>query len=363
MRRALKLAAYGAGRVSPNPMVGCVIVKDGRVIGEGWHEYCGGLHAERNALARCAEDPTGAKLYVTLEPCCHWGRTPPCTDAILEHRIGRVFIGCLDPNPLVAGRGVQILRGAGIPVETGVCEDECRRVNEVFFHFITHKTPFVVLKYAMTLDGKTASRTGDSRWVTSKAARAHVHKTRNRLTGILVGVGTVLSDDPVLTCRIAGGHSPVRIICDSQARIPLDSQIMRTAREVPTIIAVTGWSDRAAALERAGAQILMCAVDAQGRVSLPDLMRQLGARQIDSVLLEGGSALAFSALDAGIVNKVQAYIAPKLIGGAAAKTPAGGEGFAKMADALPLRNLTVTPLGEDWLLEGDLVCSPVSSKK
>lgn len=363
MRRALDLAKRGAGRVSPNPMVGCVIVKDGRIIGEGWHEQCGGLHAERNALKNCTEDPAGADLYVTLEPCCHWGRTPPCTDAIVEHKIGRVWVGCLDPNPLVAGKGAQILRDAGIPVETGICETECHRLNEVFLHYITHKTPFVVLKYAMTLDGKIAAFNGDSRWVTGKAARAHVHETRNRLTGIMVGVGTVLADDPLLTCRTEGGRSPVRIICDSHARTPLDSQILRTAREVPTILAVAEQNERTAALAAAGADILLCKADAQGRVSLSDLMEQLGARQIDSILLEGGAALAFSALDAGIVRKVQAYIAPKLIGGADAKTPVGGAGFAKMADALPLQNLTVTPLGEDFLLEGDLPCSPASSKK
>ena len=363
MRRALALAARGAGRVCPNPMVGCVIVRDGRVIGEGWHEHCGGLHAERNALKNCAEDPAGADLYVTLEPCCHWGRTPPCTDAIIERRIGRVFVGCLDPNPLVAGKGAQILRDAGIPVETGVCEEECRRLNEVFFHYITHKTPFVVLKYAMTLDGKIAARTGDSRWVTGEAARAHVHETRNRLTGIMAGIGTVLADDPLLTCRLPEGRDPVRIICDSHARTPLGSRIICSARHVPTFIAVTAWNDRAAALKRAGAHILLCEADAQGRVSLPDLMRQLGALQLDSILLEGGAALAFSALEAGIVRKVQAYIAPKLIGGADAKTPVGGAGFARMADALPLTGLTVTRLGEDILLEGDLPCSPASSKK
>ena len=363
MRRALELAKRGAGRVSPNPMVGCVIVKDGRIIGEGWHEQCGGLHAERNALQTCTEDSAGADLYVTLEPCCHWGRTPPCTDAILEHKVGRVFVGCLDPNPLVAGKGAQILRDTGIPVETGVCGDECRRLNEVFFHFITHKTPFVVLKYAMTLDGKTAACTGDSRWVTGEAARAHVHETRNRLTGIMVGVGTVLTDDPLLTCRMAGGRSPVRIICDSRARTPLDSRIVRTAREVPTILAVAEQNERTAALAAAGIDILLCKADAQGHICLTDLTAQLGARQIDSILLEGGAALAFSALEAGIVRKVQAYIAPKLIGGAEAKTPVGGTGFAKMADALTLQNLTVTPLGEDFLLEGDLPCSPASSKK
>ncbi|MDO4271011.1 MAG: bifunctional diaminohydroxyphosphoribosylaminopyrimidine deaminase/5-amino-6-(5-phosphoribosylamino)uracil reductase RibD [Eubacteriales bacterium] len=356
MHRALELARRGAGRVSPNPMVGCVIVKNGRVIGEGWHERCGGPHAERNALQSCAEDPAGASLYVTLEPCCHWGRTPPCTDAILENRIARVVIGCLDPNPLVAGKGAERLRQAGAAVETGVLEDECRRLNEVFFHYIRHKTPFVVLKYAMTLDGKIAACTGDSRWVTGEAARAHVHQTRNRLAGVMVGVGTVLADDPLLTCRMDGGRNPVRIVCDSRARTPLDSRLIRTAREIPTVIAVAAWNDRAAALKKAGAHIALCG-DRDGHTDLAELMRQLGAGGLDGILLEGGASLAFSALEAGLVRKVQAYIAPKLIGGAAAKTPVGGAGFAKMADALPLVNPAVTRLGDDFLLEGELPCS------
>lgn len=353
MHRALALAARGAGQVDPNPMVGCVIVKDGRIIGEGWHEHIGGLHAERNAFAHCTEDAAGADLYVTLEPCCHWGRTPPCTDAVIEHRIRRVFVGCLDPNPLVAGKGAQILRDAGIEVETGVCESECREINEVFFHYITHKTPFVVLKYAMTLDGKIAAHTGDSRWVTGEAARHHVHETRNRLSGIMVGVGTVLADDPLLTCRIDGGRDPVRIVCDSRARTPLDSQLVQTAGEIPTYVAVTARSERMAALEAKGVHILVCG-EKDGHVDLTDLMQQLGEAGVNGILLEGGSSLAFSALKAGIVHRVQAYIAPKLIGGADAKSPVGGEGFAKMADALALKNVRCTPLGEDFLIEGRL---------
>lgn len=362
MRRALALAERGAGRVSPNPMVGCVIVKNGRVIGEGWHEQYGGLHAERHALSRCTEDAAGATLYVTLEPCCHWGRTPPCTDAILEHRLARVVVGCLDPNPLVAGKGVQLLRAAGVTVETGVCRRECERLNAVFFHYITHKTPYVVLKYAMTLDGKTAAHTGDSRWVTGEAARAHVHETRSRLSAIMVGIGTVLADDPLLTCRMPGGRDPVRVICDSHARTPIDSQIVRTAHETPTFLAAINKNDRLVSLERAGIRPLICAEE-DGHVDLADLMRQLGALGIDSLLLEGGAALAFSALRAGIVQHVQAYIAPKLIGGQAATTPVGGAGLDRMADALALRELSVTPLGSDFLLEGDLVCSQASSKK
>lgn len=357
MRRALELANRGAGRVSPNPLVGCVVVKEGRVIGEGWHERCGGPHAERRALAACTEDPAGATLYVTLEPCCHWGRTPPCTDAILERGVARVVVGCLDSNPQVAGKGAALLRRAGVAVETGVLERACRRANEVFFHYIAHKTPFVVLKYAMTLDGKLAAASGDSKWVTGEAARAHVHETRNRLSAILVGVGTVLADDPLLTCRIAGGRNPLRIVCDSHLRTPPDSRLVRTARETPTLLACIERNGNAAALEAAGAECLVCAAK-DGRVDLRDLMRRLGARGVDSVLLEGGGELHFAALEAGIVHKVQAYLAPKLLGGRAAKTPVGGAGLARMADAIRLRDTAVTALGEDFLLEGGLPCSP-----
>jgi len=354
MRRALALAEQGAGRVSPNPMVGCVIVKNGRIIGEGWHKRCGELHAERIALANCTEDVTNATMYITLEPCCHWGRTPPCTDAILTHHISRVVVGCADINPLVTGQGIQVLRDAGVEVETGVCEAECRRLNEVFFHYIAHKTPFVVLKYAMTLDGKIATCTGNSKWVTGDAARLHVHQTRNRLSSIMVGVGTVLADDPLLTCRMEGGRNPVRIICDSHARTPLDSRIVRTAGEVETMIAVIEQNDATEALQQAGVQILVCA-ERNGQVDLSDLSVKLGEKEIDSILLEGGSTLAYSALEAGIVRKVQAYIAPCLVGGETARTPVGGAGLARMADALRLTNMAVEPLGGDLLLEGDVL--------
>ncbi len=359
MRRALVLAARGAGRVSPNPMVGCVIVQDGRVLGEGWHEACGGLHAERQALARCTEDAAGATLYVTLEPCCHWGKTPPCTDAIVAHKIARVVIGCTDPNPLVAGQGAALLRAHGLSVETGVLEGECRALNRVFFHYIQTKTPFVVLKYAMTLDGKLAAASGDSRWVTGAQARQHVHETRNRLAAIMVGIGTVQADDPLLTCRAEGGRNPLRIVCDSHLRLSPDSRIVRTARDVPTLVAAVERGARAAALEAAGVQVLVCA-QRDGRVDLRDLMAKLGARGVDSVLLEGGAALHYAALEAGIVQSVQAYIAPKLIGGAHAKSPVGGVGIARMADAAALHDVRLTRLGQDFLLEGEMACSPES---
>lgn len=360
MRRALELAERGAGFVNPNPMVGCVIVKGSRIIGEGWHKRYGELHAERNALAACTENPAGATLYVTLEPCCHWGNTPPCTEAILHHRIARVVIGCLDPNPMIAGKGVEALMSHGVKVEIGVLEKECYQLNEVFFHYITQQTPFVVMKYAMTLDGKLAAYTGDSKWVTGKKARKHVHQTRSRLMAIMVGIGTVLADDPMLNCRIEGGKNPVRIICDSQLRIPLDSQIVQSAHEIPTIIATTmKASDRIKELSEAGIKILPCKENGR-HVDLVDLMQLLGSSKIDSILLEGGSALQFAALKAGIVQKVQAYIAPKLIGGAGAKAPVGGIGFAKMNQAISLKNLQVKQFGEDILLEGAVMCSQES---
>ena len=369
MRRALELAGRGRSRVCPNPMVGAVIVKQGRVIGEGWHAYCGGLHAERNALANRTESAVGATMYVTLEPCCHYGRTPPCTEAILAHKIARVVVGCLDPNEKVAGQGVRLLREHGVAVDVGVLEDECRRKNEVFMHYITTGRPFVVMKYAMTLDGKIAAHTGDSRWVSGEASRRHTHETRSCLPAILVGVGTVLADDPLLTCRLPGEEGrfdPIRIVCGSHLRLPPDAALVRTARDVPTYAAyVDAEPDKAAALEQAGVKLLRCRAE-NGHVDLNDLTRQLGELQISGVLIEGGGALHWSALAAGIVSKVQVYIAPKLVGGAAAKPPIGGQGFDKMNDALPVTASRLTMLGDDLLWEGYLqngeggadTCSP-----
>ncbi len=353
MRRALELARRGAGHVSPNPMVGAVIVKNGRIIGEGWHERIGGLHAERNALAHCTEDPAGATIYVTLEPCCHWGRTPPCTEAILENKLSRVVVGCLDPNPLVAGKGIQILRDAGVVCDTGVLEEECLAVNEVFFHYITHKKPFVLMKYAMTLDGKIAAVTGDSKWVTGEQARHHVQETRRRLSAIMVGIGTVLADDPLLTCRIEEGVNPTRFIIDSTLRIPLDSQIITTARQIPTyVIAAKADPDREHDLVNAGVHVIYAPETGTDRVDLRRVVTLLGEMQIDSVLLEGGGTLNGEFMRLGLVDRVQAYIAPKLIGGAEAKGPVGGPGIPLMRNAQALRNPTITRLGDDILIEG-----------
>ena len=354
MRLALDLARRGCGWTSPNPMVGAVIVKDGRVIGRGWHTRCGALHAEREALKNCTESPRGAAMYVTLEPCCHHGRQPPCTDAILEAGIARVIVGSGDPNPLVAGKGLDILRRNGVEVETGVLREECDAVNRVFFHFIQTKRPYVVMKYAMTMDGKIATRTGASQWITGEAARQRVHQDRHRYTAIMAGVGTVLADDPLLTCRMEGGKNPVRVICDTHLRTPPDSRIVRTAREVPTILAACRPEpEKAAALTEAGCRVWDLP-ERDGHVDLPALMERLGSENIDSVLLEGGSTLNWAALESGVVRRVQAYIAPKLFGGAAARSPVGGLGVEAPAGAIRLKNSTVTRNGDDFLIESEV---------
>ena len=373
MGLALELAKRGMGWTSPNPMVGAVLVKDGAVIGRGWHRRCGGLHAEREALADCTCSPAGATLYVTLEPCCHQGRQPPCTDAILEAGIARVVVGSGDPNPLVAGRGLDILRARGVRVDTGVLQGACDALNRVFFHYIQSGRPYVVLKYAMTMDGKIAAYTGNSRWITGEAARQNVHRDRNRYTAIMAGIGTVLADDPLLTCRIPEGKNPTRIIADTHLQIPLDAQIVKTAREVPTILAV-GMRDtsapdaqaetdsKAAALQEAGCQILFVPTGEDGHLYLPSLMEKLGSMGIDSILLEGGSRLNWSALSAGQVHLLQAYLAPKLLGGDTARGPIGGIGYPNPEDCVRLSAPTIRRFGEDILLESEVIspCLPES---
>lgn len=364
MRRAIELAKNGIGKVNPNPLVGAVIVKDGQIISEGYHAKYGDLHAERNAFRnlKCAEDAKGAEMYVTLEPCCHFGKQPPCTQAIIEHGIRKVYVGSNDPNALVAGKGIEQLRQAGIEVETEVLKDECDALNPVFFHYITTQTPYVVMKYAMTLDGKIATRTGHSKWISGEASRARVQQTRNALKGIMVGIGTVLNDDPMLTCRIDGGRNPIRIICDSKLRIPLSSQVVTTAKEVATIVATIEphaeytrfWNEQKAALEEQGVEVVVVK-EVNDRLDLKDLMRQLGERKIDGILLEGGSTLNYAALQAGIVNRIEAYIAPKLFGGAGLYTPVGGEGVEYATEGIECRLLTADKIEEDILLTYDVL--------
>ncbi len=355
MRRAIELAQRGMGFTSPNPMVGAVIVRGGKIIGEGWHKKYGELHAERTAFACCDEngiDCSGADMYVTLEPCCHYGKQPPCTEAVIAHGIKRVFIGSADPNPLVAGKGVKILRDHGIEVTENVLRKECDSINEIFFHYITTRRPFVTMKYAMTMDGKIACHTGESKWITGEEARKFVHRERLRHSAVMVGVGTVLADDPMLNCRLENSRDPYRIICDSTLKTPLDSNIVRTADNIPTVIATVSQDEnKAEALRKHGINVVKTA-PADGRVDLAELMRILGEdMKIDSILLEGGAELNWSALKAGIVSKVQTYIAPKIFGGINAKSPVGGTGVDLPDRAFFLEEPVYRHFGADLMIE------------
>ena len=352
MQRAIALAKKGAGFVNPNPMVGCVVVKDNEIITEGYHEYYGGLHAERNALTHTTADCNGATLYVTLEPCCHYGKTPPCTEIIIEKGIKKVVVGLLDPNPLVAGKGIKILEDAGIEVVTGVEVDKIKELNKVFLKYIKTKRPYVLLKTAMTLDGKIASYTGDSKWITNEKSRQLVHKLRSEMMGIVAGIGTVKADNPMLNCRLEKQqptansqqpdiHQPIRIIVDTKASISLDSNIVKTANEYRTILAIGRdvtpvaskkqecrdvtlvASDKVEMLKSLNVEILYCE-EKDGHVDINDLMIKLGQKGIDSLLLEGGATLNAAFLQAGCVDEVYAFIAPKIIGGEHSKSPVGG---------------------------------------
>lgn len=354
MRRAIALARMGAGFVNPNPMVGAVIVKNDRIIGEGYHEVYGGLHAERQALKHCSESAEGATLYVTLEPCCHYGKTPPCTEAIIENKIAKVVIGTLDVNPLVAGKGAEILRDNGIKVNVGVLENECRKLNKVFNKYISTKRPFVLMKYAMTADGKIATITGESRWITGEDSRQRVHNYRNDLSGIMVGVETVIKDDPMLNCRRqTPSKDPLRIVCDTRLRTPVSSKLVQTARDIPTVIATCeDDKEKVAEYEKNGVKIIQVSKTQKG-IDLYELMTKLGEMNIDSVLLEGGGTLNFSALESQIVDEIDVFIAPKILGGKA-KSPVEGAGIEKISEAIKLTPVGISQIGEDFLIENEV---------
>lgn len=369
MQDAMLLAQKGEGRVNPNPLVGALVVSDDEVIAKGYHARYGELHAERTAFKDAEEhgvDCKGATMYVTLEPCCHEGHQPPCTDAIIEHGISRVVVGLNDPNPLVAGKGIAMLREAGIEVDVlegepiaGDLVERLRTQNRAFLKFITTGLPWVTAKWAMTLDGKIATTTGDSRWVTGKPAREYVHKVRRVNTGIMCGIGTVLADDPMLNVRLkpetleAMGlkehevRNPIRIIADRQARIPMESQLVSTAREIPTVVAYADGADeeKLQMLRDAGVVLWNCN-------SLTELMQRAGAEKIDSILLESGGTLSEALLKQGLIDEVLAFVAPKIIGGKMAKTPVEGEGVEQMADAIMLKDHIVMPVGSDILISG-----------
>jgi diaminohydroxyphosphoribosylaminopyrimidine deaminase/5-amino-6-(5-phosphoribosylamino)uracil reductase len=353
MRRALELAERGRGAVEPNPLGGAVMVGDGKLVGEGWHRKFGEAHAEVNALAAAGARAAGATLYVTLEPCCHHGKTPPCTDAILRSGIRRVVAAMSDPFPHVSGKGAETLRAADVVVDVGLCAAEARRLNAPYLKLLATDTPYVHAKWAMTLDGKIATRTGDSKWVSNETSRRRVHELRGRMDAVVVGVGTVLADDPLLTARPPGPRTPTRIVLDSRLRLPLQSRLVQTAREAPTLVAtaVRVNPERAIALETCGVEVLHLP-SSEGRPEATALLHELGRRRFTNVLVEGGGAVLGSFLDARSIDEVHVFVAPKLVGGGAALTPVGGLGVAALAEALPVAEWRVEQLDGDVLLHG-----------
>ena len=352
MRRALDLARRGWGWTRPNPLVGAVVVRDGVVIGEGYHAVCGGPHAEVVALLEAGERARGADLYLNLEPCVDFPgkKTPPCTDAILEAGIRRVVVATADPNPCVDGRGLDRLRRGGVEVVEGVLADEARRLNDVFFHWIVHQTPFVVLKLALSLDGKIATRTGKSRWITGTPSRQAVHALRARHGAILVGVGTVFADDPSLTMREAEGPQPLRVVLDSRGRIPLGAKVLSS--DARTAIATTDRMPLAveADLRKTGAEVWRLPENGD-RVDLKALLDRLG-EETDSLLVEGGAEVAWSFLSQRLVHKIALFYAPVILGGQDAVPSVGGEGVEEPAQAIRVRDLAIERVGEDFLVTG-----------
>ena len=346
MARALELAEHGRGRTSPNPMVGCVVVRDGRIVGEGYHRRSGEPHAEVHAVEAVGtlEDAT---VYVTLEPCCHEGKTPPCTGLLVEKKAARLVAAMEDPNPLVSGRGLETLRASGCKVDVGLLEDSARRLNEAFIKYVETRTPFVIAKCAMTLDGKIATRTGDSRWVTGEAARRRVHELRDEVDAIMIGSHTVATDDPRLTTRLEGADTrdPIRIILSMGNRLDPNRAVFHSDSDAPTWLA----APEGTRCDEAD-DVIEVPSDESG-LDLKALMKELGRREITTVLLEGGGIAHASALRAGIVDKVLFFVAPKIVGGRDSITPVEGEGIEKMDAAIQLENMTATPVGEDILIE------------
>lgn len=353
MKEALALARLGRGRTSPNPVVGALIVKDGIIIGRGWHQKAGTAHAEIHALADAGIAANNATLYVTLEPCCHHGRTGPCTEAIVAARIGRVVVAMVDPNPLVAGCGIEILRKQGLRVDTGILAAEAANLNAPFIKWITCQMPFVTMKNGISLDGKIATHTGNSRWITGEASRLEVHRMRNTSDAIITGIGTVLADDPELTTRLPeGGKSPVRVVVDSLARTPLTAKLVNDGK-APTLIAVSPQApeERVAALSRKGIEILSVPETSTG-LDLGILLRTLGQRCLTSIMVEAGGTLNSSFLFGNFVDRVVMFVAPKIIGGTGAPGPYGGLGSDSLSDAVTLEDIFVKPLGDDLMIAG-----------
>ncbi len=360
MREALRLARRGLGLTSPNPMVGAVIAKDGRIVGKGYHRKAGSPHAEVLALRETGAEAAGADLYVTLEPCSHFGRTPPCTDQVVSAGIRRVFIAWQDPNPRVNGQGMARLKEAGLQVHLGLLEAKARRLNEAYHKFITTGLPLVTLKTACSLDGKIATREGESRWITGEQARRFVHRLRAHHDAVLVGAGTVLADDPELNVRLVRGRNPRRIVVDSRGRTPSTAKILSSCKP-PVIIATTSqasaeWRNR---LAETGSEILLLP-ERDRKVDLGALMKALGEKEITSLLVEGGGTLAAGLLEAELVDKVWFIFAPTIIGGAEAPSAVRGRGAAHLSDAWKLRQVRLRRLGDDLAIGGYLPSSPLS---
>ena len=357
MHRALVLAERARGRTSPNPLVGAVIVQKDEIVGEGYHRLAGEAHAEVHALNQVRNSAHGGTMYVTLEPCCHWGKTPPCTEAIIEAGITEVFVAHADTNPQVSGKGIRRLRAAGIRVSVGLREADARRLNENFIKYIQTKRPFVILKAGMSLDGKIATASGESQWITSAPSRLRGHEIRNEVDAILVGMGTVSRDNPSLTTRLPDrlGKNPIRIVVDSFGRTSPQAKIFDTDAEPRAIVAVTQLAsdERIASLESVGAEVLVSQNDGN-RVCLFSLMKTLGEREITSLLIEGGAEISASALESRIVDKIVIFFAPKLIGGKEAPGMIGGGGVQHLAEAYALHDLTVRLIGKDIFVEGYL---------
>jgi diaminohydroxyphosphoribosylaminopyrimidine deaminase/5-amino-6-(5-phosphoribosylamino)uracil reductase len=355
MRRALELAARGIGRVEPNPPVGAVLVdSSGQLLAEGWHQTCGGLHAEVHALSLCPQPPPGATLFVTLEPCNHWGKTPPCTDAVLSAGIRRVVIALRDPARHAPLAGVERLRQAGVDVEVGLLEDEARHLAAPFLKRVTTGRPFVHAKWAMTLDGKIATASGESRWISGPQSRAAVHELRGRMDAILVGIGTALADDPLLTARPAGLRVATRIVLDSSARLPLTSRLVQTATEAPVLLCTSSAVTREIrqSFEQAGVEVLSLPGDGRGRLDLAALLDELGHREMTNVLIEGGAHLLGTAFDRSLVDEVHVFVAPLIVGGARSPSPVAGTGRACLADADQLDFPEFLKLGNDTCIRG-----------
>lgn len=362
MRQALELARQGVGRTSPNPAVGSVVVKGGEIVGRGFHPQAGQPHAEIFALRDAQEQSKGADIYVTLEPCSHQGKTGPCCEAIIEAQISRVFVGVEDPNPLVSGRGIARLRSAGIEVSVGICEQECRHLLAPFKKHISTGTPLVIVKAGLTLDGFLSTSSGDSQWITGEESRRHVHRVRNRVDAVMVGIGTVLADNPLLTTRLPmGGRDAIRVVVDSQLRIPIDAKILHLESTAKTIIATTELAsrDKLLSLNKNPAVEVLVLPLVDNRVDLNGLLKALGQRNIQSLLVEGGAILNQSLFEQRLIDRVMLYLAPTLLGGDDGKGLFAGHGVKRLSDALQLIEVRTQKFGDDVLFEGEVVpCLP-----